>query len=66
MQEENTDLTHVENDYHRPSSFGHEMELVFNHLNVSINKTPILKDVSGIAKAGCLTAIMGPSGKCQG
>jgi Fe-S cluster assembly ATPase SufC len=38
------------------------MELVFNHLHVDISKKSILKDVSGIAKTGCLTAIMGPSG----
>lgn len=38
------------------------MELVFNHLHVDINKKSILRDVSGIAKTGCLTAIMGPSG----
>ncbi|XP_076115530.1 uncharacterized protein LOC143083181 [Mytilus galloprovincialis] len=62
MVEEKLDLTNMESDFVPSSKNGQEMELIFNHVNVTINKRQILKDVSGIAKAGCLTAIMGPSG----
>ncbi|BES91925.1 ABC transporter G family member [Nesidiocoris tenuis] len=41
---------------HRP------LELVFTGLTVSVDKRPILRDVSGFVKPGQLLAVMGPSG----
>uniref|UniRef100_A0A0K8S5Y2 ABC transporter domain-containing protein n=1 Tax=Lygus hesperus TaxID=30085 RepID=A0A0K8S5Y2_LYGHE len=41
---------------HRP------LELVFTSLSVSVDKRPILRDVSGFVKPGQLLAVMGPSG----
>ncbi|XP_014258500.1 ABC transporter G family member 14 [Cimex lectularius] len=38
------------------------LELVFTGLTVSVDKRPILKDVSGFVKPGQLLAVMGPSG----
>ncbi|CAB0004463.1 unnamed protein product, partial [Nesidiocoris tenuis] len=40
---------------HRP------LELVFTGLTVSVDKRPILRDVSGFVKPGQLLAVMGPS-----
>ncbi|KAL5007552.1 hypothetical protein ScPMuIL_016358 [Solemya velum] len=38
------------------------MEMVFQNIGVSIGNTPRLVDVSGVASAGQILAIMGPSG----
>ena len=40
-------------------------ELVFEGVNVSINKRDILRDVAGCALPGEMLAVMGPSGKCD-
>nr|CAD7392190.1 unnamed protein product [Timema cristinae] len=44
---------------HRP------LELVFSGLTVTVNKRPVLQDVSGVVRPGELLAVMGPSVFCN-
>ena len=42
-----------------------QSQLVFCDISVTADNKTILRDVSGLADAGRLLAIMGPSGKCM-